>query len=231
MNTPTVKMLAGAFRYWERRQQVVSNNLANAATDGFRAERVFARVLDGVDAPVAESRTDFRDGSVTQTGNPLDVALKGDGFLVLETADGERFSRGGSLAVDDAGVLVDAEGHAVLGESGPLVLPPGEIAIDARGRLSVDGEEVGRLRIRRFGGATPPRREGAAHFAAAATDAVQEATDTEVLQGHVEQSNVNPVEALVEMITVQRAYGALERSARTVDGVMETVANRLGRVD
>src|SRR3954471_61611 len=96
---------AGALRYWERRQEVTANNLANVSTDGFKAERVFGKLMDG--APVIGTRTDRRDGALRQTGSHLDLAIGGDGFFVVNTPAGERLTRGGSLRLDADEFLAD----------------------------------------------------------------------------------------------------------------------------
>ena len=112
---------AHALRYWERRQEVVSNNLANVSTDGFKAERAFASLMDGA-LPEIDTQTDMRAGTLRPTGSPLDLAMGGDGFLVVSTPDGERLSRGGALRLDDEHRLVTAQGYPVLGDQGPIVL-------------------------------------------------------------------------------------------------------------
>jgi flagellar basal body rod protein FlgG len=229
---PATRFLAGAFRYWERRQEAVAHNLANVSTDGFRQERVFARLLAEADAPVAEGRTDLRGGALARTGNPMDVALEGDGFLVVDTAAGRRYTRGGALAVDASGTLVDASGNPVLGEGGAMVLPPGTVDVRPDGEVRVDGSTVGRLRIERAPESARLVREGESLFVPPEGEG-EGAPDvtTRVRQGHVESSNVDPVQAMVEMIEIQRAVGAIERSARVLDDVMDTIANRLGRVE
>ena len=84
---------AAALRYWERRQEVASNNLANVSTDGFKGQKVFARMIEGA-LPAADAVTDFTQGSLENTNNPRDIALDGKGFFVVKTANGERYSRG-----------------------------------------------------------------------------------------------------------------------------------------
>lgn len=220
---PTVR----ALRYWERRQEVVANNLANVSTPGFKGARVFARLLeDGGPAP--HVRDDLRSGPVSLTGRPLDVALDGDGFLVVGGEAGERYVRGGSLAVDGAGQLVTSEGWRVLGEGGSLVLPPGEVSIAVDGAITVDGSEVGRLRVERPG--SPPLREGANRWVPQGEGTSLSREEVRLRQGHLEESNVDPVSALVEMIEIQRAYGAVQRTLQTRDGVRQTIATELGRV-
>lgn len=138
---------ADALRYWQRRQEVLANNLANTSTHGFRGERVFARLLaDGTVTPEAE--TDWRPGQMTATGNPLDFALGGAGFLVVATEDGERLVRGGSFRLDADGTLVDASGAALLDEQGnPVVLPPGKVTVQNDGMVLVDGRHLATLRV------------------------------------------------------------------------------------
>ena len=126
---------AAALRYWERRQEVASNNLANVSTDGFKAERVFAEML-GDATPAARTATDVRSGTLRETRNPLDVAVAGEGFLVVSTPGGERFARGGSLQLDAGRRLVDPAGNAVLGENGPIVVPAGSVSIDRGGQIA-----------------------------------------------------------------------------------------------
>ncbi len=102
MKTPDTGLRA--LRYWEARQAALANNLANVSTPGFKAERVFARLLDERTSLV-EGVTDFSAGPLDTTGRPLDVALIGDGFFVVETPKGRRWTRGGALGLDETGAL------------------------------------------------------------------------------------------------------------------------------
>lgn len=220
---------ARALRYWEARQANVSNNLANSTTPGFKAERVFARLLD--DATVtAEGATDLTAGTLARTDRPLDVAVTGDGFLVVDTPEGHRWRRGGSLSLDTTGTLVDAAGHPVLGESGPIVLPPGAVEITDGGIVRVDGEDVDRLRLERTDDPTSLARAGGNLWMTDAPGSPVPPEEVSVRQGHLEESNVDPVGAMVEMIEIQRAYQAVQRSMQTHDGVMETITTQIGRV-
>lgn len=218
-----------ALRYWERRQEAVSHNLANVSTPGFKGERVFARLLDDA-RMVPQGQTDFRAGALSPTGRPLDVALEGQGFLVVETPAGERYIRGGSLQIDSAGVLVDEGGNPVMGESGTILLPPGEVEFTSRGDVTVDGEPVARLRMEGLPEGVVLTREAGRHFVPDQDRVRVEEGEVRIHQGHLEDSNVDPVGALVEMIEIQRAYSAIQRSAQVLDSVMGTVANDLGSV-
>ncbi|MFQ5538165.1 MAG: flagellar hook-basal body protein [Gemmatimonadota bacterium] len=220
---------ASALRYWETRQAAVSNNLANVATPGFKGERVFARLLDD-STLVADGATDFSPGSVTETGRPLDVALAVDGFFVVDTPDGRRWVRSGSFSLDENGTLVDMQGRTVLGREGPLALPPGPVEITLQGVVKVNGEPVGTLLVERAKEAVELQRAGENLWLPpegrddVPLDAVQ------VRQGHLEESNVNPVTALVEMMEIQRAYAAVQRGLQVNDSAMEALTTQIGRV-
>jgi flagellar basal-body rod protein FlgF len=219
---------ASALRYWERRQEIASNNLANASTDGFKAERVFATML-GDALPVAKTSTDTQAGSVRQTGNPLDVAIKGDAFLVVDTPNGERFSRGGSLQINTQRRLVDGGGHPVLGARGPITLPEGQVTIDTKGTISVDGKAVDTLRMERAGDAKSLAHEGGTLLVPDAGRKALPDGDRAVSQGFVEESNVNTVSSMVDMIAVQRAYASVQKAVTTMDSVRGTAVNELGK--
>ncbi len=227
MSAGGVGPAAQALRYWERRQEVVSNNLANVSTPGFKGQRVFARLLAN-GGPAAQIGDDFRAGAVSNTGRTLDLAMESDGFLVVRTDAGERYMRGGSLHLDEGGALVTDEGHAVMSDGGPMVLPPGDVVVQPDGVVLVDGAEVGRLRVERP--SKPPVREGERLWAPQAPGADVPREEVKIEQGHLEESNVDPVSALVEMIEIQRAYGAVQRSIQETDGALQTITTEIGRV-
>lgn len=230
MIPPGLRRAGEAMRYLERRQEAVAHNLANASTPGFRGERVFARVLEGV-TPEAHAATDRRGGAMSATGRPLDLALGPEGFLVVETADGERWVRGGSFTLDPDGRVTDEGGNPLQGEGGALVLPPGQIEIRDNGEVLVDGERVDRLRMEAPLLEGTLQRENAGRFVP--PEAAERTTPPElrVRAGYLEESNVEPVGTMVEMMTIQRNYTTLQRSIQVMDGVLGTIANELGRVE
>ncbi len=218
---------AAALRFWERRQEVVANNLANVNTDGFKGERAFARLLDG-NVPVVDAVTDLRTGAINATGNPLDVALSGEGFFVVQTPKGERLTRGGSLTIDADRRLVDAGGNPLLGAD---AVPAGakQILIDPQGRVKADGKDVGRLRIETVAPGAHLQHEGGGQFSTKAARVEADPTRTKVRQGALEASNVSSLDSLIDMIAVQRAYGAVQKSISTLDSVRGLAATELGR--
>ncbi len=220
---------ARAFRYLERRQEAVAHNLANASTPGFKGERIFASLMEG-EGVVPASRTDFQSGALENTGRPLDLALDGDGFLVLGTPSGERLVRGGSFQLDASGTVVDAHGNPLLGDTGPIVLPEGDLEITPGGVVKVEDVPVAKLRIERPAKGATLRREEGVRFRADLPSGRVEEGEVKVAQGHLEQSNVNPVTAMVDMIEIQRSYAALQRSVLVMDGVLDRISNDLGKV-
>lgn len=219
---------AMALRLYERRQEVVSNNLANVDTNGFKAERVFAQAL--ADAlPVPGARTDRSGGALVQTDAPLDVALGGAGFMVVQTPEGEMLTRAGSFRIDPDGQVVDPNGNPLLGEQGPITLGRGRVEIDERGTIREDGREIARLRLE-----SVPVGENLAHaggglfFPSPARAELPEG-ERVVRQGFLEGSNVNAIDSMVEMISVQRAYTAVQRTITTLDEVRGTIATDIGK--
>jgi flagellar basal body rod protein FlgG len=225
MSIDPMRATARALAYWERRQEIASNNLANTETPGFKGQRVFAQLLDGA-APTAGVVDDMTAGVIRETGRPLDLAVEGAGFLVVETADGTALRRGGSLSLDESGTLVDSAGRAVLGAEGPIVLPPGEVEVGPGGEVTVDGEAVARLRVE-TAAADTLERIGDGLWQSGAREAAGEAT---VRQGALEGSNVETLDGLMEMLEVQRNYAAIQKGVITLDEVLETIANRIGRI-
>lgn len=220
---------ANALAYWERRQEVAANNLANTETTGFKAERVFARLV-GDSIPVADTATDRTAGSFSPTNEPLDFALGNDSFLVVQTPNGERLSRGGSFSLDADGRVIDGRGNPLLGENGEIILPPGTIEVDAAGGIRVEGEEVGRLRVETVPTNVRLIHEEGTLFIPDEVRTEQPMEERKVLQGQLESSNVNTIDSLVDLISIQRNYAAVQRTMVTMDEIRGTISNQLGRV-
>ena len=220
---------ASALRYYERRQEIVANNLANATTDGFKAERVFARLIED-SHPAPDTATDLRRGAFEETGGALDVATDSDGYFVVDTAQGERYSRGGTLQLSPDGILTDSSGHPLLGEKGVIKLGPGQITIDQDGLVAVDGDAIDRLRMETAPPAASLQHDAGTLFVPAPTRQALALGSRAVKQGFVEESNVNTVSTMVDMISVQRAYANAAKALTTLDGIRATISNDLGKV-
>jgi len=232
----------------ERALSVTANNVANASTTGFRGDRVsFRETLSqaGVDGPapqtlrfVSTSRVDYDEsaGALRETGNPLDVALEGDGWFAIRTPEGERYTRAGSFTTDGQGVLRTPDGHAVLGrperEGDPapeIVLPQteAEVTVASDGTIRSGEQAVGQLWLVRFAeGALT--KEGHTRFTA--NGQPQDAYDgNAVRQGMLEQANVNAVAGMHELITVSRSFEAFQKVIDTFQQLDERTARELGK--
>lgn len=194
--------------------RVLANNIANTATTGFRAEgMIFSEYIQPVAVGASYSMgqgnvraTSFDQGPLTQTGSAFDLAIEGDGYFLIETPEGERLTRAGAFSPSAEGDLVTYDGFRVLDAGGaPIFVPPGDaFAISSDGTLSTNGQPIGQLGIVRPVDPKDMVREDGVMFR---TDSGFELTENaRVLQGFVENSNVNPLNELARMIEVQRAY-------------------------
>ena len=223
-----MRSAAAALQMLERRQAVLSNNLANAATRGFKAETAFTRILGDAMA-TTDTALDLTAGTLTETHNKLDLAIEGDGFFVTQTPQGERFVRNGSFRLDADHQLVDERGNQVLGENGPVVLPPGVVEIDATGMVKVNGRTVQRLRLERVANGADLEHEGGTQFVPDATRTAIPPEQRKVRQGFVEESNVNSMSAMTDMIEVLHRYGAAQKTLSTIDAVRGIAVNDLAK--
>jgi flagellar basal-body rod protein FlgF len=216
----------------QRELDVVANNIANVNTTGFKADgAVFAEFLQTranselFAAPdrrmsfVQDSMSwhDMSQGTIQQTGGPLDVAIDGEGMMVVQTARGERYTRNGALQLNNIGELVTLAGDKVMGDNGPIVLQPTDrdIAITKDGSINVrEGQSLnsdsmrGKLRLVTFANPQQLRKDGASTFAAPDGVAPTPLPDgsAHVVQGSIEKSNVRPVIEMSRMIELTRAY-------------------------
>jgi flagellar basal-body rod protein FlgF len=208
-----------------RELDVVANNIANMNTNGYKADGALfeeylssgARSETGGRISYVRDRGIWHDmsaGPVERTGNPLDVAIKGDGFLAVQTPRGERYTRNGALHLDATGQIVTSEGDPVLGTAGPIVLQRNDrqISISTDGQISVrNGSSTvdtirGKLRLVNFARPQQLQKDGGSTFKPAAGDTPQETTTASIEQGAIEKSNVRGVVEMSRMIEITRAY-------------------------
>lgn len=173
---------------------------------------------------------DFTGGSIQLTGRSLDVALSGDGFMVVQTPRGERYTRSGSLTLDNAGQLVTAQGDLVIGEGGPITIRPGEVSIAEDGSISAGGQVVDKLKLVQF---QDPRaallKEGDSLFVATGSAQPQEAPQARVQQGMLESSNVNSIEEMAAMMQNNREFESLQRSITQMMSLRK-ISAEIGRI-
>ncbi|WP_136635982.1 flagellar hook-basal body complex protein [Pseudooceanicola onchidii] len=197
-----------------REMQVVANNIANAATTGFRQEGVIFSefvqpVPNGPSVSMATARvhdTSMVQGTLTQTGASFDFAIEGDGFFLIETPQGERLTRSGSFSPSAEGDLVTNDGYRVLDAGGaPIFVPAeGQIMAASDGTLSVNGQPLAQIGVVQPTDPLEMRREGGVMFDPVA--GFEPVENPHVAQGFLEGSNVDPVGQIARMISVQRAY-------------------------
>lgn len=197
-----------------REMQVVANNIANAATTGYRQEGLifseFVKPLSrGPSLSMGQAnvgQTSFAQGALTQTGGTFDLAIEGEGFFLVETPAGERLTRSGAFSPSGQGDLVTFDGYRVLDAGGaPVFVPPGAaVSISADGTISADGNPIGQTGLVQPLDPLDLQREDGVMFRA--EGGFLPAEGARVLQGFVENSNVNPILQLARMIEVQRAY-------------------------
>jgi flagellar basal-body rod protein FlgF len=243
-------MLAGLTR-----QQTLAHNIANMDTPGFK--QLTVDFEDFLESPVfnplagiqgsstsgylgsvglgVEKRaelTDFAAGGLKLTGQPLDLAIEGNGFFRVRTPEGERYTRDGRFLLDAENQLVTVDGYLVLGESGEPVILDGEAgvpSISSDGTIVAGGEEVARLGLAVF---TEPEKELARDlpntFIASGAPAGEGAGS--VVQGYLEMANINPAELMTQMVAVARAYEAAQKMVQTQDELLGQTIATLGRL-
>jgi len=239
-----IKFAADAMVAAAQAQDVTANNIANTDTAGFRKEtpvfRSFSSILQDTlrqDAPRVKGGvvldatvTDRTQGRVVATENPWDVALVGEGYFAVETPSGIRYTRNGSFGLNRNMALVTQDGHPVLGQRGPIVLPErGDVSISADGVIHVDGAEWDRFAVVAAGEGGGFIKEGLNLYR---YDGAGEPlpSSAEVLSGHLEMSTVNPIQEIVAMIAHLRGFESAQRAVQLQDSTLNKAVNEIGKI-
>jgi flagellar basal-body rod protein FlgF/flagellar basal-body rod protein FlgG len=217
----------------------IANNMANSSTSGFRERHTtFSSVLAGSGQQLGSqlnvvtnsygllgnSHLDMQSGSLTRTNNELDLGIDGPGFLSVQTASGVAYTRNGSLQVSTKGQLVTQSGDPVLGENGPITIPTGApVTISADGTITAQGAIAGKLKLVEFAAGADPQSLGSTYYTVPQKDAIASPT-SEVRQGMVESSNVNPVSSVMELINAQRALEGMRHALTMIDTEIDKTA-------
>ena len=221
----------------------VSNNLANANTVGYKGDHPTFESLfvsaggksdgGGMTTPVAlvavEEGIDLRQGAIRLTGNRLDLAIQGDGFFVVDTPQGTRYTRSGNFTVNGDGLLSTQDGLPVMGEGGALAISGNSPAVMEDGAVIVEGEEVGRLKLVDVDEKRYLFKEGSNLFGLSEEGQEVPATGR-VIQGSIEASNVNAVAEMTMLINISRAYEAYQKVIHAMDETSSRAVNEVGKV-
>jgi flagellar basal-body rod protein FlgF len=225
---------------------ILSNNLANLNTTGFKEEKSFFSLyvqslggskgsenLNEVVNQSVQTQTalNFASGSLTPSGRDLDIAIEGNGFLAVDTPRGVRYTRNGSLHLNAQSLLATSEGFPIRGDNnGAISIGPGKIEINKDGAVSVDGTQVGRIQIVAFKDVSTLQKEGNSLFVSRANPDVERPSDATIRSGYLEQSNVNAMSSIVQMVDILRHFESIKKS---VDLIMNDInakaIDKLGR--
>lgn len=223
----------------QKRMDTVAHNVANTSTPGFRAEGVRFETLLAQGTPDAiafvnsgESYVEQGSGALIQTGNPLDVAVKGNAYLAIATPAGQVLTRDGRMQMSNEGELRTLNGHAVLDTGGaPIQIDPngGSVAISPDGSITQGGRQLGAIGLFTF----PPnaklsRYENSGVVPDVPAEPVVDFAKVSVAQGFIEQSNVNPIAEISRLIMVTRAYEAISNSITQSDSQQRDAIRALG---
>ena len=209
-----------------RRFDIISSNLANVGTTGFKKDTLtFDRAL------LEYVKTDLSQGNLRLTGNPLDIALEGDGFFRIQTPSGIRYTRNGSFCLNAAGALVTKNGDPVLGESGPIIIESGDITIDTQGGITVGEAVVDTLSVDTFVRPERLQKQGLSYcIYTGDEEGIVKPEKVVIKQGFLEESNVMVVEEMTKMIETLRTYEIYQKIIQTFDETSYKAINEVGRV-
>jgi len=244
VNSGIYRAYEGLKAQWDA-LDMISNNLANVNTTGYKEDSAFFTMLDEkLNGSTSGDGTESGGGSIqfgrtintavssfTFTNRDLDVALEGEGFLAISTPQGVRYTRNGSLHLNAQSVLTTTENHPVLGASGnPITLGPGKIRINSDGDISLENSKVDRLKIVTFDKMSTLEKEGNSLFRAKGDQAAERPITVGVKSGYLETSNVNAVSSVVRMVEIMRQFEAIQKSmSLMVNDIDQKAIDKLGR--
>jgi flagellar basal-body rod protein FlgF len=202
---------------------MLANNIANTETGGYKTDREFYSLYTSSEAtgddpatlPVIERNyTDFSQGSMRATSNPLDLGIQGKGFFAVDSPSGVAYTRNGSFQMTAAGKLVNADGYAVRSASGkPIMLDPSlPVEVAADGTISQSGQTGGKLAVLDFANQADLVKQGNTLFRTADPKTTPIAASAEVRQGRLESSNVGNSESVVRLVSVMRQFDMLQKA-------------------
>ncbi len=220
----------------QNHMDILAQNIANANTAGFKKERIAFKDYpmpahnktvfrpDGrTMSEISNTMIDYSNGGIVKTGNPLDLAINGDGFFALEE---NRYTRGGNFKVSSDGYLATQDDIKVMGSGGPIPIQGGKIDVGSSGEVFVDGVSVGTVKMVDFPDKRVLKKLNGGIFA---TDETGEKPKSQIKQGYLEISNVEVVREMVQLITTLRDFESYQKMIRAFDEAASKVANEMGK--
>jgi flagellar basal-body rod protein FlgG len=216
--------------------EVVANNLANLNTTGFKEEIPFSMVMNQYGKVELQQNTDFEQGNLMETANPLDMAISGNGYFVVQTPNGTELTRNGNFKISDEGYLVDQDGNKVMGNNGAVYLDnlttaqKKTISISKTGEISLGQDVIDNLTIAKMNDPQEAPRTTGVNFSADGVGyQIAPQGDYTVRQGYLEESNVNPIKEMETMIQLNNEYDSAHRIINYLDKSLDE-ANQVGKV-
>ena len=215
-----------------RRLEIISNNLANANTVGFKKDVPFIRALEKalenrsrMSSPRINSNISLKEGPLRETGNPLDIAVVGDSFLEVSASEGRRYVKSASFNLSPSGNMVLPDGSQLLGKDGPVVVRGSEITVTREGNLVVDGVVRDKIRVVSVESSESLSR-AVNNLLELGHGSAREAgeDDFEIRQGYLESSNVNVIKEMVDLIETSRAFEAYEKAVSNIMNIVNQKA-------
>ncbi len=232
---------SSAMQYLQEKMDIVSNNLANTDTKGFKRSGVAFNQL--MVAEQAKQRNQIKDplpggeiisyientqGPIKQTNNPLNMAIQGDGYFAVQTPEGKAWTRDGAFSMDSMGYIVTMNGDYLMGENGPIQINGKKFSISDQGDVMVDGQVINKVMIENFN-LKQVVQTGNNLLKAKNIDIDYEQASFLVKQGYLESSNVSIVKEMVDMIAINRQYQANEKAIKTNDEALNKAVNNIAR--
>jgi len=220
----------------------VTNNLANVNTPGYKADHPSfdsyfvskPEVKNGMASTSVSiigvnDGVDVTEGSFKPTGNPLDLAIEGEGFFVIDTPAGTRYTRNGTFTLNSEGLLTTNEGFSVMGEGGEMDVSGKDILVAEDGKVVVDGRQAGKLRVVSFADDRLLKKEGSSLFSLMPGGVEMDSEEGGIVQGGLEMSNVNVVIEMTRLISIQRAYESYQKVIQAMGDMSTKATNEIGK--
>ncbi len=224
-----------------RELNITANNIANVDTPGFKRDLYFANVIEDVQKDMANKGffegsvklqernvVDLSQGPLNKTDNPFDLAINGDGFFTIQDEQGnEYYTRNGNFQIDKDGFLVTNTGDKVMGEGGEIYLPNGNVEISKSGNITNDNDLIDKLKIVVPDNPKDVTKLGLSRYQFTPNTSDKHGT---ILQGFLEQSNVNPIESMTKLVSLQRDFDTNQKMVQSFDDINKLSSNDIGRV-